>query len=600
MWRKIKWLWQYYRDYKYVLFVLIVVTPMFVAIQVSLPRVIEFIIDYIKTGAVTDDRIAVWLNSVGSSLGLPTMITFMIAFLSLGINVSFFYAFLQTHRAWMNMRLEWLFRQKAFNTITLKGPDFFNKFATGDIVTRLTDDVAEKLCWFACSGIFRLYEAILIIVFTIVMMAMISPMLTLITVLPLPFLIIIFFKSATVLDERYEHLQTRISKLNALMDTCFSGIRVIKAYVQEKAQKRKFGEAINERRDAEISAIRFATVIDSLYMYIWQFGIIIVLLAGGYMVINAGLTLGELIAFVYYVIYLIFPMFDIGQFLVRSRQAAVSIDRLTELENTPAMVEEKPAKPGTGIIQGHIAFENVSFGFDGSEDAIVDEVSLEIRAGQKVALVGKVGAGKTWLVQMLPRLVDPVSGAIMLDGRDVRDYRLSDLRKAIGYVPQEPALFSDTIENNIVFGRQDISSEDINWAVDVAQLGETIAEFPWRLKTQIGTRGVSLSGGQKQRLSLARALVSRPKILILDDCTSALDSRTEAALWECLERVMPGRTVIMITHRPDMLEKADKIFILENGRLINSGTHSQLVRDGGHYAKLYRHYQLAQQVDSAG
>ena len=596
MWRKIKWLWQYYRNYKYVLFILLVVTPIFVAIQVSIPRVIEFIIDYIKTGAVTDDRIAVWLNNVGSSLGLPTIVTFMIAFLSLGINISFFYAFLQTHRAWMNMRLEWLFRQNAFNSITLKGPDFFNKFATGDIVTRLTDDVAEKLCWFACSGIFRLYEAVLIIAFTVVMMAMISPMLTLVTVLPLPFLIIIFFKSATVLDQRYDHLQTRISKLNALMDTCFSGIRVIKAYVQEKAQKGKFGDAINERRDAEISVVKYSTIIDSLYMYIWQFGMIIVLLAGGYMVINAGLTLGELMAFVYYVIYLIFPMFDIGQFLVRSRQAAVSIDRLAELENMPAMVNDIQGPVIRDNIGGHIAFENVSFGFEGSDYKIVDNVSLEIESGQKIALVGKVGAGKTWLVQMLPRLVDPVAGTIKLDGRDLRDYSLSDLRNMIGYVPQEPALFSDTIENNIIFGRQDISGDDIKWAVNIAQLEETIADFPRGFKTQIGTHGVSLSGGQKQRLSLARALVSKPKILILDDCTSALDSRTEAALWECLERVMPGRTVIMITHRPDMLEKADNIFILENGRLINSGTHDKLVLDGGHYAKLYKHYRLAQQV----
>jgi len=499
----------------------------------------------------------------------------------------------------MNIKLEWLFRQDAFNGITYKGPDFFNKFRTGDLVTRMTDDVAEKLSWFACSGIFRTYEALLMVIFALIMMVSIDPMLTLFSAGPLPILIFIFFKSSSLLDKRYDLLQKKISALNDVMESCFYGVRVVKAYVKEKAQKGKFDKAVYERRGAEISQIKATTIVDSLYMYIWQFSVIIVLLSGGYMVINSNLSMGKLVAFIYYVVYMVFPMFDIGQFLVKSRQSAVSINRLLELEKVEPMVADNGTVPCNGKTRGDLEFRNIEFAFDGADRLIIDDVSFEIKAGQTVALVGKVGSGKSWLINMIPRLVDPTGGVIRLDGRDLMEYRLEDLRRIIGYVPQEPVLFSDTVRNNILFGRENISDILLEWAVEVSQLKNEIETFPQGIETPIGTRGMSISGGQKQRLALARALVGKPRILILDDCTSALDSRTEAALWDRLHEVMPDMTAILVTHRPDTLEQADMIYVMENGRIAESGTHFELVSRESRYARIYKRSQLEAEVTGA-
>lgn len=598
MFEKIKWFWRYYRNYRYVLAVLIFLTPVQALIQVSIPRLIEFTVDYVKTGEISANAVAIRLNGLGQDMGLSTAATFTLSLILLGFMASLLYAFVQSHRAWMNLKLEWLFRQNAFNGITLKGPDFFNKFRTGDLVTRMTDDVAEKLSWFACSGIFRLYEALLMIAFALAMMVSIDPRLTLWSAGPLPILIIIFFWTSTILDKRYDRLQKKISAFNDVMEACFSGIRVVKAYVKEKAQKAGFDKAIHERKDAEISSIKVTTVVDSLYMYIWQFGIIIVLLAGGYMVINANLSLGKLVAFIYYIVYLIFPMFDIGQFLVKSRQSAVSINRLIELEKFQPMVPDSGVRTTDGNIKGHLSFKNVDFSFPGSDRKIIDNVSLEIEAGQTVALVGRVGTGKSWLVNMIPRLVNPTGGIIRLDGHELTEFQLEDLRRNIGYVPQEPVLFSDTVRNNIIFGRDDISDSLIEWAVEVSQLKDEVAGFPEGINTSIGTRGMTISGGQKQRLALARALVGKPRILILDDCTSALDSRTETALWSRLHEVMPEMTAILITHRPDTLERADMIYVMDEGRIIESGSHFDLLAKEGHYARIYRRYQLEAEVGS--
>jgi ATP-binding cassette, subfamily B, multidrug efflux pump len=593
---KFKWLWRFYRYYPKVIAILLILTPIQVAIAVTVPRMVGFTIDYLKQDQVPEHWLAQLAVSLGGYLNLSPGQSFGLAFVLMGLVAVILYAYFQSWRAWMNVRLEWHFRQDAFDRITEKGPDFFNRFRTGDMVTRLTDDVAEKLSWFACSGIFRFYEATLSVIFIILMMISIDPTITMWTAGPLPLLILIFFKTSSLLDRRYEALQRSISVVNDAMEACFSGIRVVKAYVREAAQQAGFDKATAERRQAEIDTVKSWTIIESMYHYIWQFAVVVVLFVGGYKVLFSGLTLGDMATFIYYVTWLVFPMFDVGQFLVKSRQSAVSINRLVEMEDVKPLVANTGTVAGNGNLEGPLEFDHVSFGFDGCERPIIDDVSFRVEPGETVAVVGRVGAGKSWLVNMVPRLVEPTGGRVLLNDHDLREFRLEDLRRSIGYVPQEPALFSDTVRNNIVFGREGISDTLLEWALEVSQLKQEVAHFPQGMDTPIGTRGMSISGGQKQRLGLARALVGKPRILILDDCTSALDSRTEAALWERLHEVMPQMTAILITHRPDTLQRADRIFVLRDGKVVEHGRHLELQGSGGEYARIYRRFELAEQV----
>ncbi len=596
--RHAKWFWRYYRHHKRTLAILLTLSIAASALTVIQPVLLKNIFDILKSGETRPIHlpyVSEWIRATAGGK-ITNYVLMLIAFGTAGFITR---TILVGHRAYMNIRLEWEFRQDAFNGVSEKGPDFFNKFNTGDLVTRMTDDVSEqKMAWFACSGIFRAYESLTLIVFSLIMMLSINPILTAWTAGPLPVLVLVYMKSASVLHRRFDFLQKKISIVNDIMEACFSGIRVIKAYVRQADQKGRFARAAEERKQAEISAVRAHTIIESLWMYIWQFGIVIVLLAGGYYVIRGRLTIGEFIAFDSYVLFLIYPMFDVGNFLVRGLRASVSIDRLKELENYSPMVDPAAASGGVSHVpEGSVEFKNVTFGFSDRDANIIKDMSFDVQPGRRVSLVGRVGSGKSWVVRLIPRLVDPTEGQVLVDGVDLRDYDISSIRRHIGYVPQEPILFSDTIENNIRFGRDDVDEATLAWAVEVAQLRKELDGFPKGIKTEIGVRGMSISGGQKQRVALARALVGRPRILILDDCTSALDASTEGALWDRLHEVMPDLTCFIITHRPATLEISDDIVVLEGGRIVERGSHRDLIRLDGLYRKIYHRIVLEQAVE---
>jgi len=554
-------------------------------------------------------------------------------------------------RGSMNLKFEMAARLNAYARLVHHAPGFFQKYRTGDLVTRLTDDVSEKLSWFICSGIFRCLAAILVVVFGVVMMLRLDPFLTLCTVGPLPLLILLFIKMGTVLDRRFDDVQQRISEMNGALEACFSGIRVVKAYGRENAEERSFERFAAECRRAEIAAARSQTLVDSMFGHVWQLGVVAVLLAGGIGVMSGRLTLGTFVAFDAYVLMLIFPMFDIGTFFVRGRQSGVSIARLRELEETsPEIAEDPHARTlARADIEGRLRFEGLGYAYatpapapsaggnghlsevasgklraggngsgsgngapmeggaaNGGEIAArpgapplrlaLDGITFEVRPGEIVAVVGTVGSGKSTLLRLVPRLMDPTRGRALLDDVDLRALALDSLRGTVGYVPQEALLFSGTIRDNIRFGREGVGEARVLEACDVARLGKDLAGFSHGLDTRVGVRGLALSGGQKQRVALARALAGRPRILVLDDVTAALDAETESALWEELHRVLPDLATLVVTHRTATLERADRILVLDGGRLVEEGTHAELSERGPVYRSIYRRHTLEERV----
>lgn len=501
-------------------------------------------------------------------------------------------------RGTMNFRFESAARERAYARLVRHAPGFFQRFRTGDLVTRLTDDVSEKLSWFICSGIFRALAALGSIVFAIAMMVRLDPLLTLLTAGPLPLLVLLFIRTGTVLDRRFDAVQERISDLNGAIEACFSGIRVVKSYGREAAEERAFARFAGACRTAEIDAAKSTTIMESLYGHVWQLGVAAVLLAGGAAVMKGRMTLGTFVAFDAYVLMLIFPMLDVGTFFVRGRQSGVSIGRLRELEETPAEIVERSGMVVRGKgLRGELHFEGVSYSYvPGGGRLALAQIGFELAPGTMLAVVGKVGSGKSTLLRLVSRIVDPTEGRVRIDGIDARDLALAELRAAVGYVPQEALLFSGTIRENIRFARGWIADDAVVEAARIARLEKDLAGFADGLDTRVGVRGVSLSGGQKQRVALARALAGRPRILVLDDVTAALDAVTEAALWTELHRVLPNLATIVVTHRTATLERADRILVLDEGRLAEQGPHADLAARGAIYRSIYRRHILEERL----
>lgn len=495
------------------------------------------------------------------------------------------HALVMGYRGRMNDRLGWSFRQRAFEHILTLGRRFLSRVTTGDVVTRLTDDINEKLAWFACSGIFRAIEAVFVITACLSMMIRLSPNLTLVTAGWMPALILIFVAVSTLLQSRYRKLQAAVSEVNAYLESTFSGIRVVQVFADREQFLRSYEARVQQRRQREIEAIRIQALFDSLYQNFWQLGVVLVLLFGGGKVISGELEIADLVAFDTYVVFLVYPMYDLGNFLVRGRQAGVSMTRLREVEAQPPELPPSPPSAQRGPVRGEL--DLVGVGMESGERRILSSIDLHVAAGERLALAGAIGAGKSSLLRLLARLTDPDSGEVRLDGTPYPHWDRESFRSALALVSQQPVLFSGSIEDNIRFGRAHISREQALHAADLAQLSADLAEFPDGLDTIVGHRGLTLSGGQKQRLALARALAGQPNVLLLDDCTSALDAATEAQLWRQLAEFLPGTTCLLATHRPATLASADRVLFLAHGQLVALGPHAKLLREVPAYAALY-------------
>ena len=492
-------------------------------------------------------------------------------------------------------RIETELRREYFAHLQRMPLAFFERTPTGDLMARAVNDI-RAVQRFAGVGLMRSVHTTVMLAASIAFMLSISLRLTLWMIAIMPFVTVVFLLLGGEIHRRFDAVQAQFSVLSTRAQEMMSGIRVVKAFAREPDQLARFNDA---SEDVVRTNLRLARAQGALWPsigLILGFASVVLLWQGGAAVIRGTLTLGQMVQFSYYLARLSFPMIALGWVTNLWQQGRASMNRLDAVfAETPAI--DDPRSPlAVGEINGEITFRRVSVVREGA--AALRDVSLVIPAGRTVAIVGPTGAGKTTLVSLIPRVLDPTEGQVLLDGHDVRQLPLAVLRGAIGFVPQEPFLFSDTLRANIAFGAAVPDRGRVLRAAEIAQISVDAAEFPLGYETVVGERGVTLSGGQRQRATLARAVIRDPRVLILDDALSSVDTQTERAILKGLRGVMAARTSLIIAHRISTIRSADWIVVLDGGRLVDQGTHEELLARGGLYADLYERETLREALEA--
>ena len=458
-------------------------------------------------------------------------------------------------------------------------------------MTRLTDDISGwlKISWFMCSGIFRAVESATVLVVCILVMLWVDWRLGLIAISPLPVMMLLIGLLQSRLGERMKRNQTAISRTNDLLESGYSGIRIVKAYRAEERQRGLLGDLLDERVEVEMGLVRMWSFLESLFQAMTHLGRILTIGFGGVWVIDGSITIGDFFVIYMYVDLLSRPLWDIPHMFTSGKQAFVCMDRLEEMSGfEPGFVDGVGGDDPVERIE-RVDLEDVSFRFSekGGRDAL-GGVHLSVERGKRVAIVGPVGSGKTTLARVLIGELRPFTGRILVNRRDLEELDLEEYRRRVGYIPQEALLFSDTVRENVSFGRE-ATDEEVEEALRVSQIDEEVAAFPKGLEEILGQRGVRVSGGQRQRLAVARAIVDRPDLLVMDDVTAALDAENEEALWDAIEERYPGITAVVVTHRIATARRADSIVVLDRGRVVDTGTHDELMARCGLYRRLAGH-----------
>jgi ATP-binding cassette subfamily B protein len=422
--------------------------------------------------------------------------------------------------------------------------------------------------------------------------------LTLLALIPLPFVSYAVYRLGKLVHEKFEERQQQYSELTTRAQENLSGIRVVKAYVREEYEIGRFRSLGWEYLKKNLVLARVQSIMWPLMFLLVGFSLVITLYAGGLKVINDELSIGSLTAFLGYLVMLIWPMIAFGWVINILQQGAASMARLNKITDTiPGVRDTELTDTTIRHIEGDVELRNVTFKHLNAERPAIDGITLKIPKGTTLAIVGYTGTGKSTLVNLIPRMHDATGGEVLIDGNNVKNIPLHVLRSAIGYVPQETFLFSDTIADNISYGADAASVEHMREAAEISQIAKDVADFPQRFDTILGERGITLSGGQKQRTSIARAVMRKPKILILDDALSAVDTYTEEEILKRLRSVMKDRTSIIISHRISTVKDADQIVVLNEGKIVEQGTHDELVALGGIYAELYAKQLLEEELE---
>jgi len=472
---------------------------------------------------------------------------------------------------------------------------WYQKQKTGDLMSRATNDLRAVRDFFGL-GVLILIDAVFVIIMAVVMMSFINFDLALKVFIPLPFISVLFFCFVREIGKRHTEVQEHLSKITERVQENLSGIRILHAFVQEEYEKEKFKRLNLEYIKKNLRVTQIFGLFTPTMVFSMGIASMISLWMGGKAVVSEEITLGSFVAFNGYLMLLSWPMMGIGYVFNLTQKGLVGMKRINEVFFGKAKIVDEGVKNLDIPNHGDLEFVKVCFSYSDDADRTLNGVDLRVLSGQTLGVVGLIGSGKTTLAQLILRFYDPTSGDILIDGKSIREFSLQSLRNYIGYVSQEPFLFSTSIRNNIALGNKNISDSEIEKIVQVAGLESDLKIFPDHMETLIGEKGVTLSGGQKQRIALARALLKNPKLLILDDSFSSLDSEMEKGLLENLKKYYRNTTKIIISHRLSTILSADNIVVIENGAISEQGNHSQLVELGGVYAELFRNQELAREM----
>lgn len=552
MYNLLQWFMRFWRNNAKQMTIVLTLTVITIGLKTGFPIMLKLIVDQLQGKFdIKSIHSAIWL------------------YFFVGIIHELFSRILPLSRARMNFRMAEQVRVFYYNIFTRKGFGFFQKYRTGDLLTRLTDDIDgahDRISWFGCSGVMRPIEAILILGFSLSVMTYYSWQLTLWSFLPLPFLVVILSRAQERLVRYAEAKQEAVSECNNLLETCLSGIRVVKSTQSEQDQLHKYQQALDERVRREKDFLRINQLVHLFSMLTNHIGTIITVIVGSYFTINNTIDLGTFLLFVMYLDRLVEPIWTLCWSWASSKQIMKYAERLsdTELEKD---FEYFPFK--TNLLQGKefnsLIFQDVVFEYPASDSSVpaLRPTSFTLKKGEILAVVGEVGVGKTTLLELVAKNLLPTSGKILLNGVEMSKISSEELSRYLGYVKQESVLFSETILQNIELGNT-FSESEINSALETAQLLPEVVRFNNGLESRLGQKGISLSGGQKQRLSIARTLVRAPQLLLLDDCTAAMDAGTESRFWQAFKRKFPDTACIVVTHREQTVKYADKVLNLEH------------------------------------
>lgn len=581
LWRLNKYLYKY-KGYLLLGIVFTLISNIFVIIPAQLVRIaIDYVVEsfsfyqFFDEGNLRQEARGVFLNFI---------FIFGVLILIMALLRGFFLFLIRQTIIAMSRFIEYDLKNEIFNHYQDLPLSFYRKNSTGDLMARITEDVSRVRMYL---GPAIMYGINLIILFPMVIgyMLTVNVPLTLYSLLPLPILSLSIYFVNTMINERSEKIQRSLSGLSTFVQEAFSGIRVLKAFVREEDSVNEFRKASEEYKEKSIRLTIVQSLFYPLILALIGLSTIITVYVGGIQVIEGAIGYGVIAEFILYVNILTWPVTSLGWITSIVQRAAASQTRINEFldqKNDIISTENLTKK-----IEGKIFIQNVSFLYPESGTQALDNINFEVEAGQSLAIIGTTGSGKSTIANLLMRMYDASSGHILIDGHDIRAYDIRFLRKQIGYVPQDVFLFSDSITNNIGFGLDEIPEGVVAKAAKDADVFENILNFPKGFETRLGERGMTLSGGQKQRVSIARAIAKDPAILLLDDCLSAVDTKTENSILNALKKIMVGRTSIIISHRVSSAKLADLIVVLDDGKMVEQGNHEALLEMKGVYAELY-------------